>query len=106
MAVFLTAVVEASVGAKRYAVDLTVDVEEEESLCPCFWCDAKNARRVVIDATRVWQFQNGRIIYPALLKWMDAVYEAEERLGAGRPVCIRCWDSKLLPYIRHRALFK
>lgn len=103
MAVFLTAVVEHPVDAKRYAVELTVDVEEEESMSPCFWCDCYQARCVVIIATRVWRYNNG-VVYPSLLKRMDIVYETEERLGAGRPVCIRCWDSELLPYVRDRAL--
>lgn len=106
MAISLTAVVEALVGTKRYAVDLTVDVENNVTHCPCFWCGSFDARRVVIKAHRVWRSENGRIIEPGLVRWMDAVYAAEDRLGHGRPVCVQCWDHVLLPFVRQRALFK
>lgn len=103
MALEMQVLVEHPISRKRYVVEAIVGVDDEECPFPCFECEATPTRPVRIRPLMVWRSQNKDKVMPSVLSWMEAVYQAEERLGDGRPVCMKCWDEVVAPKLWYLA---
>jgi len=103
MALEMQVLVELPISRKRFVVEAIVGPDEKPSLFSCFECGRQPTRAVRMHAFLVWRSQNKHRVAPGMLTWMEAVYEAEEQLGVGKPVCMRCWDESIAPQLAYRA---
>jgi hypothetical protein len=103
MSIQLDVLVEVAPFSRRYVVRVIAGVEEEDHLYPCHHCGRGQTRKIQLIALSVTRVTTDRGLMPSLLTWLDAVYEAEEQLGAGKPVCINCWDEAELHRLAYLA---
>lgn len=103
MALEMQVLVELPVSRRRFVVEVVVGPGDEIEGAACFECEGGPCRAVRMRAMNVWRTLNKQRVSPSLLQWMDAVYEAQDRLGEGMPVCMTCWDEVTVPKLWHLA---